>query len=204
MAAGDSALSICSDALQMLGAKPISSFTEGTDEANVADSLYSDIKKQALLLYPWSFVYKKIALSRLITTPTTEYQYEYQLPGDRIGPPRSVVTSNSPGAGTIRNYRIFGDKLLTDETSLYIDYPYDVQEFEMPVYFVQLLKYLMAWHLAMPITDQTEKAQYWQGVAVGSPEQNGRGGYVRVAMNIDGAGQPNFVINDFPLIDVRY
>jgi len=62
MAAGDSALSICSDALQMLGAKPISSFTEGTDEANVADSLYSDIKKQALLLYPWSFVYKKIAL----------------------------------------------------------------------------------------------------------------------------------------------
>jgi len=114
------------------------------------------------------------------------------------------VTSNSPGAGTIRNYRIFGDKLLTDETSIYIDYPYDVQEFEMPVYFVQLLKYLMAWHLAMPITDQTEKAQYWQGVAVGSPEQNGRGGYVRVAMNIDGAGQPNFVINDFPLIDVRY
>lgn len=204
MAAGDSALSICSDALQMLGAKAISSFTEGTDEANVADSLYQDVKKQALLIYPWSFVYKKIALSQLLTAPTTEYKYQYQLPGDRIGPPRSVTTSANVGANTIRDYRIFGDKLLTNETSIYIDYPYDVQEYEMPVYFVQLMKYMMAWHLAMPITDQVEKAQYWQGVASGSPDQNGRGGYTRIAMNMDGAGQPNFVIEDFPLIAVRY
>ena len=29
MAAGDSALSVCSDSLLMLGAKPIASFTEG-------------------------------------------------------------------------------------------------------------------------------------------------------------------------------
>ena len=35
MAAGDSALTICSDALLLLGAASISSFTEGTDEANV-------------------------------------------------------------------------------------------------------------------------------------------------------------------------
>lgn len=204
MAAGDTALSICSDALQMLGARPISSFTEGTDEANVADSLYHDVKKQTLLIYPWSFVYKKIALSQLLTAPTTEYRYAYQLPGDRIGPPRLVLTSATVGSPTIRNYRIFGDQLLTDETSIYVDYPYDVQEFEMPVYFVQLMKYMMAWHLAMPITDQVEKAQYWQGVAVGSPEQNGRGGYTRIAMNMDGQGQPNHVIEDFALVAVRF
>ena len=71
MAAGDSALSICSDALLMLGAKAISSFNEGTSAANVCDRLYPDIKNQSLLNYPWSFVYKKIQLSQLITTPTT-------------------------------------------------------------------------------------------------------------------------------------
>ena len=74
MAAGDSALSICSDALLMLGAKAISSFNEGTNAANVCDRLYPDIKNQTLLNYPWSFVYKKIQLSQLITTPTTEYK----------------------------------------------------------------------------------------------------------------------------------
>lgn len=204
MAAGDSSLSICSDALLMLGAKPISSFNEGTDEANICDRLYHDIKRQALMVYPWSFSFKKIALAQLITTPTTEYKYEYQLPGDRIGPPRQVYVSATPGSPTIRNYRIFGDKLLTNETSIYIDYPYDVQEFEMPVYFVQLLKYMLAWHLANPITDQTDKAQYWQSVAIGSPAENGRGGYMRTAMQIDGAGQPNQVIEDYSLIAVRY
>jgi hypothetical protein len=204
MAAGDTAIKICSAALQMLGAKAISSFTEGTDAANIADSLYQDVKKQTLLIYPWSFVYKKTQLSRLITTPTTEYKYEYQLPGDRIGPPRMVMTSSSPGSPTIRNYRIFQDKLLTDEETIYIDYPYDVQEYEMPVYFVQLMKYMMSWHLAMPITDQTEKAQYWQGVAVGTPADNGRGGYTRVATTMDGQGQPVPVIQDFPLVAVRF
>ena len=203
MAAGDSALSICSDALLMLGAKAISSFNEGTNAANVCDRLYPDIKNQALLNYPWSFVYKKIQLSQLITTPTTEYRYEYQLPGDRIGPPRQIFVTNAIGARPIKSYRIFQDKLLTNETSIYADYPYAVQEYEMPVYFVQLLKYMMAWHLSLPITDQIDKTQYWQAIAIGAASENGRGGYMRTATTIDGQGQTISVIEDFSFIDVR-
>jgi hypothetical protein len=204
MAAGDSALSICSDSLLMLGANPITSFNEGTDSANICDRLYADIRDQALTIYPWSFSFKKVKLSRLITTPTTEYKYEYQLPGDRISPPRRVFASASPGSPTVNTYRIQQDKLLTDLEEVWIDYQYSVGEFEMPVYFVQLLKYLMAWHLSLPITDQADKAQYWQGVAVGSPGENGRGGYMRTATQVDGQSQPVNVIEDYSLIVARY
>jgi len=204
MAAGDTALSICSDALLMLGAKPISSFDEGSDEASVANRLYPDIKDQALLMYPWSFSFKKTFIARLLTTPVNEYRYEYQLPGDRLTSPRAIYDTNAVGIPPRKEYRIIGDKVLTDYEQVYIDYQYSVPEFEMPTYFVQLLKYMMTWHLALPITDQTDKSQYWQGVAIGSPSENGRGGYLRQAMNIDGAGNPTNAINDFSLISVRY
>ena len=204
MAAGDTALSICSDALLMLGAKPISSFDEGTDEASVANRLYPDIKDQAILMYPWSFSYKKVSIARLITTPINEYRYEYQLPGDRLTSPRAIYDTNATNIPPRKEYRIIGDKLLTDYEQVYIDYQYSVPEFEMPSYFVQLLKYMMTWHLALPITDQTDKSQYWQSVATGAPGENGRGGYLRQAMNIDGAGNPTNAINDFSLINVRY
>jgi hypothetical protein len=204
MAAGDTALSICSDALLMLGAKPISSFNEGTDEASVANRLYPDIRNQTLVMYPWSFSFKKLKLARLITTPTNEFKYEYQLPGDRLSAPRAVYDTSATNIPPVKDYRIMGDKLLCDYEEVWIDYQYSVPEFAMPTYFVQFLKYMMAWHLALPITDQTEKAQYWQGVAVGGPAENGRGGSLRQAMNIDGQGQPTNAINDFSLIAVRY
>ena len=48
MAAGDTDLSICSDALILLGASPLSSFTEGTDAAQVCDRLYPDFRDSML------------------------------------------------------------------------------------------------------------------------------------------------------------
>ena len=195
MASGDTSLSICSDALLMLGASPISSFTEGTDEANVCNSLYPDIKIKTLASYPWSFSFKKVQLARLITTPTT---------ADMIGTPRKVFISSTQGAVPQREYRLSGGKLLTNYETVYVDYQFAVEEYEMPHYFVQNMKYQLAWHLAMPITDQIEKTDYWRTVAQGTPGENGRGGYMRQAMNIDGQGQPTNGIQDFTLIDVRY
>lgn len=200
MAAGDSAVSICSDALILLGAKPISSFNDGTDESNTADRLYPNVRDMALSMYPWSFAYKKLKLARLLTTPTNEWEYEYQMPGDRLGNPRAAFSSESVGARPFKNWEILGDKLLTNEKKVVIDYPYQTPEFAMPQYFVQLLKYMMAWHLAYPITEQEAKTQYWQAVAIGA----GRDGYFRQAASIDGQGQPPQVIEDFTLVEARY
>jgi hypothetical protein len=188
----------------MLGASPISSFTEGTDESNICDSLYEDIKIRALTMYDWSFSFKKTQLARLVTTPANEYKYEYQLPSDIIGRPNAVYDTDQVGSVPRREYRLIGNKLLTDYDTVYIDYQYNVPESSLPHYFIQLLKYEMAWHLALPITDQADKSEYWRVIAEGTAGENGRGGYMRQAMNIDGQGNPNNSLQDFSLINVRY
>jgi len=204
MAAGDTGVSICSDALILLGAKPISSFNDGTDESNTCDRLYPDVRDMTLSMYKWSFAFKKMQIARLVTSPVNEWRYEFQLPGDRLGNPRAAFTTTNVGARPFKEWEILGDKLLCNEETVVIDYPYQTPEFAMPQYFVQLLKYMMAWHLAIPITDIETKAAYWQGVAVGSPGENGRGGYFRQAMNIDGQGTPPNVIDDYELVAVRF
>jgi len=203
MAAGDTAVSICSDALILIGAKAISSFNEGTDEASVCDRLYPDIRDSTLVMYPWSFATKKIQLARLVTAPTNVWQYAYQLPGDRLAGPRAVYDSPAVGANVRKEWEIQGDNLLTNLPAVYIDYQYSVGEFAMPKYFVQLLKYMVAWHIAEAITEQQDKAVKWQRVAVGDPAENGRGGFFRQATQIDGSNNQIRIIDDYTLIAVR-
>ena len=122
MASGDTKLSICSDALILLGAKPLSSFSEGTDAAQICDRLYDDLRDSTLGMHPWTFSFKKTQLARTINTPVNEYQYEYQLPGDRLNNVRAVFTSGSVGAKPIQyGWEILGDKLISSETSIFID-----------------------------------------------------------------------------------
>lgn len=204
MAAGDTDIRVCSDALLMIGQKAISSFNEGTDASNICDRIYPGVKKSALQSFPWSFTFKKVALAQTTTTPVNEYKYEYQLPSDRLGTIRRAFNSSAVGARTFSQWTIQGDKLLTNEETVVIDYQYLPTESEMPSYFIQLLKYMMCWHLATPMTDQDAKAQYWQAVAVGAPSENNRGGYFRTAMVIDGQGNTTQAFEDFSLVAVRF
>ena len=99
---------------------------------------------------------------------------------------------------------MYGDDLFTNLETVYIDYQASVPEYKMPSYFVKLLQLATAAELAIPITDQGSKADYFRAQAFGSPGENGRGGEMRKAMNIDGRGQATKIIEDFSLIQVRY
>ena len=73
----------------------------------------------------------------------------------------------------------------------------------MPVYFVRLLRTAMAAELAIVITDQAAKSDYFRAQAFGTPMENGRGGLMREAMNIDARGQSTQIVEDYSLIEVR-
>ena len=73
----------------------------------------------------------------------------------------------------------------------------------MPTYFVQLLKYQVAWNIAETVTDQITKAEYFKNIAVGSPSENMRGGFFRVAATTDSQNRQIEAIEDYSLISVR-
>jgi hypothetical protein len=205
MAAGDTDLSICSDALILLGAAPLSSFTEGTDSAQACDRLYPDLKDTILSTYQWSWTLKKLQLARLSTNPVNEWKYAYQLPGDMLSGVLAVFETSGTTERPLRyGWEIYGDQIYTNLETLYIDYQATVSESKMPSYFVRLLRLALAAELAIVITDQAAKADFFHALAFGSPAENGRGGEMRKAMNIDGRGQSSQVIEDYALIQARY
>lgn len=209
MAAGDTDVGICNKALLLLGAEAITSFSDGTPGATACSSIYDEVKFTTMGMYPWSFTVAKAQLTRDSNTPQNEWTYQYLLPSDMLlGVPRAVRTSSSPGAGLFKNWEIAqssagGIVLMTDATEIHIDYQKAVAEGTMPTYFVTLMAYQMAWHLAEVITDQTQKSEYWRTISLGTPSEGLRGGYFRQAANMDAGGQTPSVVGDYLLTDVR-
>ena len=209
MAAGDSSVGICNKALLLLGAEPITSFSDGSAAGAACSTIYNEISLTTQGMYHWSFTLKKTNLSRGTLTPNSEWTYEYNLPSDMLnGVPRAVRTSSLAGANLYKNWEIGQSQngstvLFTEATDIFIDYQKAVAEGLMPTYFVTLLTYQLAWHLAEVITDQTTKTDYWRAVALGTPGDNQRGGFFRQACSIDSSGQTPTVISDYLLVDVR-
>lgn len=205
MAAGDTDVKICSHALIMLGEAEISSFNDGTTRAGVCEALYPQIRDMGLAMYRWAFAVKKVQLQESVGDPINEFDNSFPMPSDSLtGVPIAVFNSTSTGVSPITaGWEILGADLITNQTTIVIDYAFRPLEAEMPVYFIQLLKYMVAWHLGEPITDQITKAQHWERIAIGNPAEGGRGGFFRQAATIDGQGTPTEFISDFPLIDAR-
>jgi hypothetical protein len=205
MATGDTDVTICSDALVLLGAAAITSLTDGSDTADACNRLYPDLKNHLLTVYPWSWSLKKVQLSKDSTDPVNEWDNAFNFPADLIGSPIAVFDSSASGTRPRRyGWEIYGTQLFTNLDTIYIDYQATVTEANMPAYFVRFLRVALASEIAITVTDQATKADYFRAQAYGSPGESGRGGLLREAMNIDGRGQGTQIVEDYSLIQARY
>jgi len=209
MAIGDTDVSICNKALVFLGANKITSFSDASAAADACNILYKEVKASTLAMYSWTFTLGKATLAQETTVPTSEWSYQYALPNDMLsGVPRAVRASTTAGSPLIKNWEIGqssngGTVLFSDETTITIDYQKDVNEGALPSYFITLLAYQLAWHLAETMTDQTTKVELWRSIALGTPGEGMRGGYFRQAVSTDSAGQTPGVISDYMLTELR-
>lgn len=77
-----SAVSICSNALLLLGDSPINSFDDDSERARVASNLWPDLRDFVLRSHPWNCATKRVVLSPLPQAPAFDFNYAFTLPTD--------------------------------------------------------------------------------------------------------------------------
>ncbi len=178
-------ISMSSNALLLIGHSTISSFTQAGAGALVASNLYDSSYENLLSMHRWRFATGKAPLSRLTATPLNDWTYAYQLPADYMLLNRLIPNSD---------FEIFEGLVYSNEPSLDIDYVYKPAESELPAYFIKLMEYYLASQFAIPVTDNSAKAQLYATMYEAQ---------LRRAKFADASSRPPDPIADSPLWDAR-
>jgi len=187
MAATAKDISIASNALLLLGHEPIASFTEPSAGATIAANLYDNSYSSLLTTYRWRFATKSaVKLARLATAPNDNYDNAFQLPADLLYLQR-VTDANL-------DYEIYGDTIQTNQTSVSIDYTYDVKADKLPPYYIKALEFYLATQFALSLTGDLNKMQAFQQMYIFQSKQ---------AKFADGTQRPSESFENSPYTDVR-
>lgn len=148
-----SAVDVCSRALILIGAEPITSFDDGNNEALIASNMYEDIARAALVNCRWRFATNQVVLNRLSDVPTGRFDSAYQLPSGWLMS-HAVTVNDFP-----IEYQTYGDKIYSNSTAsdeLVLDYTYRANEQDWPSYFTVAVEYELAIVFAVGLArDQT-------------------------------------------------
>lgn len=142
-------VSICTTALILIGDEPITSLSDNTRGAQVCNNIYTNTKQLLLSMHPWRFTVGQASLNKLVTTPLfDEFSSVFQLPADYN---RIIRTENNS------LYKIYEDKLYSNENSVNIEYSFNPLENQFPAYFTRSLELKMATLLAASVAEDPSK-----------------------------------------------
>lgn len=187
-------IALCSRALIRIGAAPITSFTDGTAESEIAGALYEPARDAMLSAYPWSFATGQTILTQLETSPIADFDNAFQLPTDYLRAISAGTGSASAASGRGVKYRITGQELHTNSSDLVLTYIYRPDEANVPPFFDQALITRLAAEFVIPITENTSRAEALFSLANKEFER---------ARQIDAQQDTPNAIEDFNLVDVR-
>ncbi len=148
---------ICARALVMIGAQPITSFSDGTTEAIVAKNLYEDTVRDLLTRHRWRFTSGQAQLSRRIDVPLDSWDAAYQLPANLL------VLHDL----TVNGYNVVYDRYQNlaycnaDTADVVVaNYTFRAEEDLWPPYFISLVEVYLASLFAYAVANQIQTADY--------------------------------------------
>jgi hypothetical protein len=122
------------------GNDPVTSFTDGTTEANIAAANYQILVDAELSKYRWHFATKFEVMNVLDADvhgdPPEPWLYSYQLPDD-VWELRTVKSGGEPIAYEKMRNKVFAD--VGTEAAVYAHYLWRVPESSWPPYFQEYI-----------------------------------------------------------------
>jgi hypothetical protein len=188
---GMSQIDLCSRALLKIGASSISSFEDGTLEAEVAAALYPTVRDALLASHPWNFAMAYASLAPLAETPVAEFTTAFLLPSDCL----RVISAGSGSRARGLSYRIIGNQLHTDASDIVLCYIGRPTESQFPAFFDQALIAHLAAEFCIPLTDSTSR---WEALRRAAEHDLQR------ARLIDAQEETPAALSDFSLLEDRW
>lgn len=181
------AVSICSNALLMLGAQTINALDEATERARLCSNIYETVRDDMLRAHPWNCSIKRIQLAPDATAPAFGYQYKFTLPGDWL---------RTLDIGDCYDYRMEGRQILSNDASLNLRYVFkNVVESTWDATLVKVVTLAMAARIAYAVTQSTSMEQ---------SRMQELDYELRKARAVDGQEEPPETLGDFPLLQARH
>lgn len=183
------AVSICSNALLMLGAGTINDFNEDNDRTKIASNLYPQVRDAVLRSHSWNCAVKRLALAPETTAPAFDYANQFAVPDDWL---RTLQVGIR---GSEDDHRHEGRKILANVDVLYLRFIYrnDI-EGSWDTMLVHGVSLLMKAAMAYPITKSAALATQSLQDAVF---------YLKSCRAVDGQDDPPETLGDFRLIASR-
>ena len=188
MAVSDIAL--CSRALIRIGAASVSSFADGTLEAEVAANLYPSVRDALLSAHPWSFATGQTMLPRLAAEPLADFDFAFQLPADFL----RALSAGPAGRGRGIRYRIAESRLHADSDEVTLTYIFRPAESAYPPFFDQALIARLSAEFCLPLTENATRAEVLFRLADAE---------FRRAKIVDSQQDSPPALEDFTLIEAR-
>ncbi len=198
--------SIASQALIQLRAATVSSFEDGTNEADIMADMYDTWARMVLAIHPWSFARRREQLIRENKTQPG-WAYLYKVPATAL---RIFAIYNSPAnnAPPFKNFEIVSDDagqyVACNEETVFALFTTYVPEAVWPAWFVDFAIYALAAHVGMPVTHDETLTGLHRQTAYGPPSDNGNGGKFAIAASVSDQQSPPQNYRENEIIQARF
>jgi hypothetical protein len=185
-------VSICSNALLLLGDRPISTLSppEDSDAGTLTANLYPQVRDWVLRAHPWNCAVKRVVLAPDVAPPAFDYTHQFSIPDDWL---RTLQCGRRDDPV---DYQMEGRKILCDDAAFYLVYVFkNTVEATFDSMLVQVLTLAMKAALAYPITKSASMAELSLAELKDALKQ---------ARAVDGTDNPPDTLGDFRLFSAGF